>query len=173
MTKHLDTLLKEDDLLNAITDGVEKSCQCGFSTTYFATGGFECFQESADRAVTYRTNLLAPNGSVDFAEQISLWLSTGPSVQVAGVLLNLDNMCNLIISSFGDPECGEGIEQEITAETFTLPVTAQSNELHTIIGAGVGFVVMLLVVFFCLLVIILVPVFVLWKRFKAKSKQPE
>ena len=141
--------------------------------TYFATGAFQCFQESAERAVTYRTNLRAPNGSVDFAEKISLWLSTGPSVQVSGVLLNLDSMCNLIISSFGDPECGEGTEQETTTETFTLPVTAQSNELHTIIGAGVGFVVMILVVFFCLLVIVLVPVVVLWKKFKAKNKQYE
>ena len=134
--------------------------------TYFAIGGFQCFQDSAERAVTYRTNLRTPNGSIDFAEKISLWLSTGPSIQVAGVLLNVDSMCNLIISSFGDPECGEGTEQEATTETFTLPVTAQSNELHTIIGAGVGFVVMLLV-FFCLLVIILV----LWKKSKGKSRQ--
>ena len=101
--------------------------------TYFATGAFRCFQESAERAVTYRTNLLAPNGSIDFAEKISLWLSSGPSVQVAGVLLSLDSMCNLSISSFGDPECGEGTEQEATTETPMLPATAQSNELHTII----------------------------------------
>ena len=93
---------------------------------------------------------------------------------MAGVFLKLDSMCNSIISSFGDPECGVGTEQETTTETSsTLPVTTQSNELHTIIGAGVGFVVMILVVFFCLLVIILVPVVVLWKKFKAKSKQHE
>ena len=79
-----DTVQKELDLLTAIVDGVEESCHCGFSTTHFADGGFRCYKDSTEGAVTYRTQLNAPNGTV---EQISLWLSTSPSVAVTGVLL--------------------------------------------------------------------------------------
>ena len=109
--------------------------------TYFDThGAFQCFQDSA---VTYRTNLHAPNRSVDFVKQVSLWLSTGPSVLVMGVPLNLDSTCNLIISSFDDPECVEVTEQE-TTHTISI-----SDKLHIILGASIGSVAMILIVLIC------------------------
>ena len=162
-----DTLQKELDLLTAISDGVGESCLCGFSRSYFASGGFRCFQDSAEGAVTYRTQLNAPNGTVDFLEQISLWLSTSPSVSVTGVLLQLDSSCNLVIESFSDRECGVVTEQETTIET-----PLESSQLNLIIGGGIGFAVMILVLFVCLLVIVLLPV-LLWRKFKTKSKQYE
>ena len=171
--KNQDTRRKELDLLTAIADGVEESCQCGFSVTYFADGGFKCFQDSAEVAVTYRTQLSAPNGTV---EQISLWLSTSPSVVVTGVRLQLDSTCNLVIESLSDRECGVVTEKETTTEippagTSTKSDT-QSSQLNLTIGGAIGFAVMILILLVFLLVIILLPVF-LWRKFKAKHKQYE
>ena len=137
LMKHQDTLQKELDLLAAIANGVEESCHCGFSVTYFATGAFRCFQDSAEGAVTYRTQLNAPNGTV---EQISLWLSTSPSVAVTGVLLQLDGTCNLVTESFSDPECGPLMEDLLETNS-----TTQNNQLYIIIGGGSGSAVIVLV----------------------------
>ena len=157
-----DTHQKELDLLTAIADGVEENCQCGFSVTYFANGGFQCFQGSAEGAVTYRTQLNVPQGSVDFVEQVSMWLSTRPSVALTGVLLRFDSACNLVIESFSDPECGAATE-DLQGQSNS---TALNNQLYIIIGGATGSATLILL---CLLVIISCTVFLCRK----KSKQYE
>ena len=158
--KDQDTLLKELDLLTAIADGLEESCHCGFSVTYFSSGGFQCFQDSAEGAVTYRAQVNVPSGSVDFIEQISSWLSTSPSVAVMGVLLKLDSTCNLVIESFSDRECGAAITEDLP-ETNS---TTLNNQLYIIIGGSSGFAAIVLVCL-CLSVVTVV---VLWKKRRRK-----
>ena len=159
MIKKQDTLQKELDLLTAIANGVEESCHCGISVTYFATGAFQCFQDSAEGVVTYHTQLNAPNGTV---EQISLWLSTNPSVAVTGVLLQLDGTCNLVVESISDPECRSAITEDRSEKNSTTRNNQQL--LYIIIGGGSGSAVIVLVCL-CLLV---VTIGALWKKRRNK-----
>ena len=157
--------------MTAIADSAERECQCGISKSQFSAGAFQCFQDSAKDAVTYRTKLQPIQNST--IKYISLWTSSSPFVSVRGVLLQLDGMCSLLVESFSDPECGVMAQQETTtvsleATSFTT-VQSEINELHILIGGAVGFVVMVLVVVCCLLVIILAGAVILYKKFKAKT----
>ena len=155
--KHQDAVLKEEDIVQAIVDNIEENCQagCGLSRNQFASGAFQCFQESANRAVTYRTQLLLTQNTT--GNYISSWVSTNPSVLVRAVLLQVDGSCPLSVASFSDPECGVVTEPESTFNTEV----QQSIKWTDLIGGAVGFVVALIC---CVLVIILVPVMVLRKK---------
>ena len=166
--KHQDALLKEEDIAQAIVDNIEENCQtgCDLSRNQVASGAFQCFQESANRAVTYRTQLLTQNTTGNLIEYISSWVSTNPSVLVRAVLLQVDGSCPLSVASLSDPECGAVTEPE---STFNIEVQ-QSIEWTYLIGGAVGFVVLVLALFCCVLVIILVPVMVLHKKLKKQYR---
>ena len=164
--KHQSALLKEEDIAQAIIDNVEERCQtdseCNFSRSQITSGTFQCFQESANRAVTYRTQVqLAHNVTRDLIEYISSWVSRNPLVLVRAALLQVDGSCPLSVESFSDPECGAVTEQESMVNTEV----QQSIELTILVGLTVGFMVIALALFCCVLVIILVPVMVLRKKF--------
>ena len=159
-------------MLCAIAYGVERSCQCGFARRQFLPGTFQCFQESANGAVTYRTILEQTQGAaVNVVESISSWVRSQPSISVRAVLLQVDSSCSLSISSFVDPECTTGVETTTAASDVLELVTSpsvQSNEQAVSIGGTVGgFMVIALC---CLFAAILIPV-ILWKKFKAKGNE--
>ena len=175
-TKHQDTLLKEEDMLRAIAYGVERRCQCGFRRRQFLPGTFQCFQESANGAVTYRTMLEQKQGAaVNVVESISSWVRSRPSISVRAVFLQVDSSCALSINSFEDPECTTGVEMTKAPTNFLELVTSpsvESNEQTVSIEGTVGiFVVIVLVLFGCLLAAILIISVILWKKFKAKSNE--
>ena len=171
MHKHLDTLLKEEDMIQAIVEGVKELYHCGFSTNHFGGGAFLCFQESSNKAVTYRTKLLAQDMytlTANFTEYISSWISTSPSVSISAVLLQVDGACLLLVESFGDPECGVVTAEGVTTDTFKsmINLDVKSNELTILIGGAVGVVVMVLALFCCVVFIIIIPMVLLWKKLK-------
>jgi hypothetical protein len=164
----VDTLLKEEELIQAVVEAVEERCRCGISMAqdHFAGGTFRCFQESSNMAVTYRTKLLLT--SPNMTEQISLWTSTSPFVSISAVLLQIDGTCPFAVEFFSDPECGVVIEGMTTDSMTTVGI--QSNQLSISIGAAIGFVVLMLVLFSCIIVIIIIPTVLVWKKFKSMKR---
>ena len=174
-TKHRDTLLKEEDMLRAIAYGVERRCQCGFRRRQFLPGTFQCFTESANGAVTYRTILeQTQSTAVNLVGSISSWVRSRPSISVRAVFLQVDSSCSLSINSFVDPECTTGVEMTTSVTDVLKLVTnpnVKSSEQTVSIGGTVGiFMVITLVLLGCLLAAILTSV-MLWKKFKAKGNE--
>ena len=139
---------------------------------HFGGGAFLCFQESSNKAVTYRTKLLAQDMytlTANFTEYISSWISTSPSVSISAVLLQVNGACPLLVESFGDPECGvvtaEGVTTD-TSKSLMINLDVKSNELTILIGGAVGVVVMVLALFCCVVFIIIIPMVLLWKKLK-------
>ena len=158
----MNTLLKEGELIQAIVEAVEERCHCGILMNHFTGGTFLCFQQSSSRAVTYRTKLLLTTRNV--TEYIALWTLTSPSVSISAVLLQVDGVCPVPVESFSDPECGTMMEGTTTTGTsMMITVGKQSNELTVsiLIGGGVGFVLMVLVLLF---IVITIPTVFFWKK---------
>ncbi len=162
----MDTLLKEEELIQAVVEAVEERCYCGISMDHFAGGTFRCFQESSNMAVTYRTKLLLT--SPNMTEHISLWISTSPFVSISAVLLQIDGTCPFPFDFFSDPECGV-VTEGMTTDSMTT-VGIQSNQLSISIGAAIGFVVLMLVLFSCIIVVIIIPTVLVWKKFKSMKR---
>ena len=110
---------------------------------------FRCFAES-ESAVTYRAQI---SGTVtasaeDIATYVSDWLSEGPLITFDFILIAVDTSCQVVVSSFADPEC--------IPAAIEFPVGAA-------VGGGIG-VVLLIVVS----IIALVCLCVLRKRHKIR-----
>ena len=162
----MDTLLKEEELIQAIVEAVAERCRCGISMDHFAGGAFRCFQESSSRAVVYRTKLLLTLPNV--TEYIPLWASTGPLVSISAVLLQVDGTCPFHVDSFNDPECGEMTERMTTdSSNLTTNVGMQLNELTISIVLAVGFVAMVVVLFGCVFIVVTM---LFWKKFKSMKR---
>ena len=162
----MDTLLKEEELIQAVIEVVEQNCRCGISMDHFAGGTFRCFQDSSNTAVTYRTKLLLTSPNI--TKHISLWISTSPFISISAVLLQVDGSCPFPVEFFSDPEC-RVVMEGTTTDSLKL-MTSVSNDLSISIGAGIGFVVLILVLFSCVVIIIIIPIVLLWKKFKSTKR---
>lgn len=131
---------------------------------------FQCFAESPN-AVTFRVSVYLNGSSQVYAQQfvraLVEWITSGASISVQAQLLQADEMCAVLISSFSDPGCQQ--EEPTTPPNFTvttlprLNMTAPSSNisvsgsLNTFlisIVAAVGAVV--LIVFVCVPVLTMV-----------------
>ena len=114
------------------------------------------------------------SAAVNVVESISLWVLSRPSISVRAVFLQIDSSCSLSVNSFVDPECTGEVEM-ITATgllEFVTSPSVQSNEQTVSIGGTVGiFMVIALTLFGCLLAAILIPIVIIWKKFKAKGNE--
>ncbi len=140
---------KLNTLSEEISTRVEERCQCEFSMLNIIGPKFRCFAESED-AVTYRAQI---SGTVtasaeDIATDVSDWLSEGPLITFDFILIAVDTSCQVVVSSFADPEC--------IPAAIEFPVGAA-------VGGGIG-VVLLIVVS----IIVLVCLCVLRKRHKIR-----
>ena len=57
------------------------------------------------------------------------WIENGASVAVDGILLGVDQRCEIVLQSFSDPEC-----HEMTTQTYALPTTTQGESTATAIS---------------------------------------
>ena len=91
-----------------MVDGAEQLCHCGFTAGHIDRGvsGFQC-SENQHNQVVFRSKL---NGTVTtnastLTNYINQWTSSAVSITVQGLILDVDSMCPVHISSFSDPEC--------------------------------------------------------------------
>ncbi len=129
---------KLNTLSEEISTRVEERCQCEFSMLNIIGPKFRCFAESED-AVTYRAQI---SGTVtasaeDIATDVSDWLSEGPLITFDFILIAVDTSCQVVVSSFADPEC--------SAAAMEFPAGAA-------VGGAIGAVFFMIVVSIFLLV---------------------
>lgn len=55
--------------------------------------------------------------TTDLINLMLQWIGNGATINVGGVLLNVEADCDLIIRSFGDPECESDEDDPVTTAT--------------------------------------------------------
>lgn len=92
---------------------IEDHCKCDFTHHYIRDGNLQCFPQSQDGAVTYRTKITeTPMASItDLMSHLLNFLSSTETIAVWDSLLKIDDSCPVRISSLEDPECdSSGLE---------------------------------------------------------------
>ena len=92
--------------MTAVVNGAEQLCHCEFTAGHIDRGvsGFRCSNQH--NQVVFRSKLngtLTTNAST-LTNYIHQWTSSG-TITVLGLILEVDSMCPVHISSFTDPEC--------------------------------------------------------------------
>ena len=119
-------------MIQAIIDNTASLCEsCGLTVNHIADGGFQCFTQGAHE-VTFRAHLYAtPTATLQqLIAHISHWAINGASIAISGLLLTVDSRCDIIITSFSEPEC-YGIFE--TSEPPALTITEKmATEMRTV-----------------------------------------
>ena len=97
---------KLNDIIVAVVQNTELSCQCTLSTERITEGAFRCF-ENSEQQVTFRARLhgTAQVTSSQLIVYIEQWKAMDVTIAVQGVLLSVDRACIVAVSSFSDLEC--------------------------------------------------------------------
>ena len=129
-------------------ENTEQLCHCGFTAGHIdhTVSGFQC-SENQRNQVVFRSKLygtVTTNAST-LTNYIQQWTSSGTSIAVLGLFLDVDPTCPVHISSFSDPECA-----------VTTPSSFPETDMLPIIAGAVAGVVIVIVIAITLIVIVAV-----------------
>ena len=107
--------LKDDVIVQAITDNVVQRCDCVFTKDHISEQGFQCFP-SSPQAVTYRARLRGTSDATveDLLQYLEDWIQEGATISVKLQRVSVDSTCDVGINSFTESECGVGSGSDIT-----------------------------------------------------------
>ena len=91
--------------------------------------------------MTFRARLHATpqTNTTELINHMLQWVENGATISVGGVLLNVVPDCDLVITSFSDPECEINMDEEITtvstlpSTTMTLTTTEGTNQVEVLL----------------------------------------
>lgn len=115
---------------SAIADNTAELCEhCGLTTNHITDGAFQCFVQNAHE-VTFRARLHSSPTStpMELINHIIYWIENGASIAINGILLSVDQSCDIVIESFSEPECQR--EQQLITEyieTTSMPITEDGS----------------------------------------------
>ena len=123
-----------------MVDRTEQLCRCGFTAGHIdhAVSGLQCSNQL--NQVVFRSNLhgTATTNASTLTNYINQWTSSGVSITVLGLILKIDSMCPVRISSLSDPEC---------ASVTDMPTTAiVAGVVATVCVIAITFIVVVVVV---------------------------
>lgn len=132
-------------MIKAITDNTALLCgSCGLTVNHIADGGFQCFTQGAHE-VTFRAHLYAtPSATLQrLIAHISHWVESGASIAISGLLLTVDSKCDIVITSFSEPECNGAVDtsqppSQTATEKMITKMTAAPDSATMVISKGAG-----------------------------------
>ena len=89
---------------SAIADNTAELCEhCGLTTNHITDGAFQCFVQNAHE-VTFRARLHSSPTStpMELINHIIYWIENGASIAINGILLSVDQSCDIVIESFSE-----------------------------------------------------------------------
>lgn len=119
---------------NTIVENTLALCEdCGLTMNHITDGAFQCFVQDSHE-ITFRARLHASPTStpMELINYIIQWVENGASLAISGVLLSVDQGCDIVIESFSEPECNH--EQQMTTQTITtvtMPTTQDRSATTT------------------------------------------
>ena len=137
---------KTSILADVITNAIQERCRCVFTRDRITDGVFQCFPDSP-QAVTYRATLhgtaeLSALGLLDFIKDWSKNDDSATDIRVDSILLRVDHVCDVTITSISDEECGLNDDS-----------SSSNNPMLTIILGMVGGVAVMLILVMFMIVI--------------------
>lgn len=96
---------------------------------HVTNGAFQCFVQDSHE-VTFRARLHAsPTANLtQLINYIIHWIEAGASVAISGILLTVDQGCDIVIESFSEPECnGRQVTIPHVIKTATTPTTRDGS----------------------------------------------
>ena len=90
---------------------------------HITDGAFQCFTQDSHE-VTFRARLHATPTTtpMQLINYVIHWIEEGASVALSGILLSVDEGCDVVIESFSKPECsGQPLTTHAIAITTTEP----------------------------------------------------
>ena len=90
-----------------MVNGAEQLCRCGFTAGHIDRGvsGFRCSNQLNQVVFLSKLNGTVTTNASTLINYIHQWTSSRISITVLGLILEVDSMCPVHISSFTDPEC--------------------------------------------------------------------
>lgn len=119
-------------VINTIVENTLELCEdCGLTRNHITDGAFQCFTQNAHE-VTFRARLhVSPSSSLmELINYIVDWIENGASVAIDGILLSIDQRCDIVLESFSDPECHH--EHQTTTLTYEMPTTTSPGGSTTV-----------------------------------------
>ena len=132
-----------------MVDKTEQLCRCGFTAGHIdhAASGFQC-SENQRNQVVFRSKLYGTvtTNTSTLINHIQQWVSSGISIAVLGLILEVDPTCPVHISSPSVPECAVTTSPS-SPGTDTLPIIAGAV-------AGTGVVIVIAITLIVIAVVI-------------------
>ena len=126
--QHSSLLDKIQQVSTTIVGNVLNLCSndCELTVEHITDGAFQCFTQDSHE-VTFRAELYTTNNE-DILQNMRSWIQSGASITISGLLLSVDPMCNVVIRSFSDPECGnDAITTVIQTTQTSTPILTPST----------------------------------------------
>ena len=121
---------------SAVAREVEAHCRCGFTAEVISAPFFRCFPQSTS-AVTLRARLTDSR----FLAAVQDWIHSSGLIPIRGTLIQVDNTCQVAITSLTDTEC------------TSQPASADNSV--AVIGGVVGGVVIVLIIAITIVVVVI------------------
>ena len=152
---------KRNRIISAVVDKTEQLCQCGFTAGHIdhAVSGFQC-SENQRNHVVFRSRLygtVTTNAST-LINHIQQWVSSGISIAVLGLILEVDPTCPVHISSFSVPECAVTTSPSSpgTESVTVSPIHPTIESLLAGVAGGISLFVIAVVVIIIVIIVIVV-----------------
>ena len=103
--------------MTAVVNGAEQLCRCEFTAGHIDRGvsGFRCSNQHNQVIFRSKLNGTVTTNASTLTNYIHQWTSSGISITVLGLILDVDSMCPVHISSFTDPECVSATDVSTTS----------------------------------------------------------
>ena len=144
-----------------MVDKTEQLCQCGFTAGHIdhAVSGFQC-SENQHNQVVFRSKLYGTvtTNTSTLINHIQQWVSSGISIAVLGLILEVDPTCPVHISTFSDPECAVTTSPSSpgTESATVSPIHPTIESLLAGVAGGVSLFVIAVVVIIIVIIVIVV-----------------
>ena len=144
-----------------MVENTEQFCRCGFTAGHIdhAVSGFQC-SENQHNQVVFRSKLygtVTTNAST-LTNYVQQWASSGTSIAVLGLILDVDPTCPVHIASFSDPECAVTTHPSSrgTQSITVSPIHPTIGSLFAGVTAGIVFLIIAVIVIMIVIIVILV-----------------
>lgn len=101
---------------------------CELSTEHFTDGAFQCFRPDSHN-ITFRAELYTTYNE-EIIRHITSWVQNGATITISGLLLRVDSACNVIITSYNEPECNEVQYSTTAVQTTQIYTTPPSTGIY-------------------------------------------
>ena len=163
---------KVDDVIQEVEEGLREQCQCDFQGDEIANSGFRCFPESPT-AVTFRAEISESQSlsAMQLVSVLEAWVSSGDMVLVQAQLLNVDDSCAAIISSFSEEECTPSTTPPEPPVSSTTPSEPPfSSTTPPVSGTNLTLIVSVVVPVVIIVLVIAATLLCVFIRLKKKDK---